>query len=112
MHAHIHARMHAHTHAHTCKPVYGNLFFGFYKCRVELQDVKSNNLSMSVVNYSKPGDPKEPTYDIIDGTQMVNMTPNPAYGTSTSGKKDVKMTANPAYGTSYTIKNTEEPAYM
>jgi len=77
--------------------------YNFYICRVKLQDIQSNNLPSNV------DEPTEPTHDIIDGVQMVNITPNPAYGTSSSGKRDVKMTPNPVTSV---IKKAEDPSYI
>ena len=53
----------------------------------------------------------EPTYEVVQGTQMVKITPNPAYDATRDGKQDVKITPNPAYNTtSVTVKNAEDPA--
>ena len=69
--------------------------------RLELQDLRQSNyenttsptsVKLSELNESK-GDA---AYDVIDtnsGTRDVKMTPNPAYGTSSS----IKMDENPAY---------------
>ena len=59
--------------------------------------------------FSELNEPKEPTYDVIDGAQPVNITPNPA---TTSGTQNVKMSPSPAYGASSTVNKAEDPAYM
>ena len=89
-----------------------------YKCRVELQDPKrnvlENNSVPTAVKFSEFSESHEPTYEVVGGTQMVKISPNPAYGTTVrDGKQDVKIIPNPAYGTtSFTVKSTEDPAYI
>ena len=89
-----------------------------YKCRLELQDSKhivhENRNAPATVRFSEFSESKEPTYDVIGGTQMVNLTPNPAYGTTLQdGKQNVIMTPNPAYGTTgkQNENMTPNPAY-
>ena len=67
--------------------------------RLEQQDSKQNDYentrSPTSIKLSQVDESKEPAYDFIDtktGSQDVNMTPNPAYGTSS-----IKMDKNPAY---------------
>ena len=67
--------------------------------RLEQQGSKHNDYentrSPTSIKLSQLDESKEPTYDFIDtttGSKDVNMTPNPAYGTSS-----VKMDKNPAY---------------
>jgi len=81
-------------------------------CRVELQETKNTNPPLTTKFSELDDESKEPTYDVVEGAQPVNMTPNPAYSTTDSGTQIVKITPNPAYGTSSIVSNTEEPAYM
>ncbi|XP_065904629.1 uncharacterized protein [Dysidea avara] len=78
------------------------------KPRVELQEMKYTKLPVTD-KFSELNEPKEPTYDVIDGAQPVNITPNPA---TTSGTQNVKMSPSPAYGASSTVNKAEDPAYM
>jgi len=58
---------------------------------VELQDTGSpTSFQLNDLN-----EPKEPTYDVVGTNRAlnINMTPNPAYSTSSV----VKMEENPAY---------------
>ena len=64
--------------------------------RLDQQDSKQNYYENThSVKLSQVDESKEPAYDFIDtttGSQDVNMTPNPAYGTSS-----IKIDKNPAY---------------
>jgi len=89
-----------------------------YKCRIELQDPKhsareSKNVP-TTIKLSEIDVSHEPTYEVVGGTQMVKLTPNPAYGTSLQGEKqDIEITPNPAYDTTnFTVKNAEDPGYI
>jgi len=68
----------------------------------------------ATIKLSEIDESHEPTYEVVGGTQPVNMTTNPAYVSTLNGEKqDVKITHNPAYGTtSFTTKSTEDPAYI
>ena len=71
------------------------------------------NINIPVTTkFSELEESKEPTYDVVDGVQTVNITPNPAYSATDSGTQPVNITPNPAYATSSTINNDEDPAYI
>ena len=60
------------------------------------------------LKFGQPDESKVSTSDVNDEAQVVNMTPNPAYGVA----EVVKVTANPAYGISSTAKSDEDPSYL